>query len=371
VSKRDYYEILQITREASADDLKKAYRKCAIAHHPDKNPGDKKAEERFKEATEAYQVLSDPQKRELYDRFGHEGLAGAGGAGGFSSAGFGEIFEDIFEDFFGGGGSARSRQRARRGSDMETGIEITFEEAAFGAEKTLSVRREEACATCKGDGAKPGTSRATCSTCRGSGQVVASSGFFQIARTCPRCGGQGSTVEHPCGDCRGSGRTVVERKLQVKIPAGVDNGMRMRMPGEGEAGARGGPRGDLYIDVAVKPHAFFTRDGDNLLCEVPISFTQAALGCEIEVPTLGGPAPLKIPAGTQGGKVFRLKGKGLASLKYPGDRGDEEIRIAVETPTHLSDKQKELLRQFAEISGDKVNPISAGFFGKVKEIFSK
>ena len=367
--KRDYYEILGVSRSASLDDVKKAYRKCALMHHPDRNPDDKKAEEKFKEATEAYQVLADPQKRQTYDQFGHEGLA-AGGfeAGGFASAaGFGDIFEDIFEDFF-GGGAGRGRHRAQRGGDLQYDLEILFNEAAFGTEKTIELEREETCSTCKGDGAKPGTSRTTCGTCHGSGQILASSGFFSISRACHRCHGQGSFVEHSCASCHGTGRIGVKRKIQIKVPPGVDNGLRLRMPGEGEAGKLGGPRGDLYVDIYVKPHEFFTRQETTILCEVPISFVQAALGCEIEVPTLTGTTALKIPAGTQTGKVFRLKGKGLASLKGEGI-GDEEIKILVETPAHLSDKQRELLKQFASLSGEKVNPLSSSFIEKVKTLF--
>ncbi|MGH7197906.1 MAG: molecular chaperone DnaJ [Candidatus Omnitrophota bacterium] len=367
--KRDYYEILSVPHAASAEDIKKAYRKCALAHHPDRNPGDKKAEENFKEATEAYQVLSDPEKRRIYDQFGHEGLAGAGGPGDFSAAGFTDIFEDIFEDFF-GGGTSRRRQRAQRGADLKHDLEITFEQAAFGAEKEIEVRREESCTSCKGDGAKPGTSRATCPACHGSGQILASSGFFSISRPCHRCHGQGSFVEHACGGCRGTGRVLVSRKVKIKIPAGVDTGLRLRMPGEGEAGLRGGPRGDLYIDVTVKPHEFFTRQGDNLLCEVPVSFVQAALGSEIEVPTLTGTSVLRVPAGTQSGRVFKLKGKGIASLNGYGI-GDEEVRIVVETPAHLSDKQKDLLKQFGSLSGEKVNPLSSSFGEKVRKLFEK
>jgi len=371
-AKRDYYEILGVQRSASLDEIKKAYRKCALSHHPDRNPGDQKAEEKFKEATEAYQVLCDPRKREIYDTRGHEGLAGAGGfgAGGFGgAAGFGDIFEDIFEDFF-GGASSRRRQRPQRGSDLQYELEISFNEAAFGFDKTIELRREEACAACKGDGAKPGTARGSCPACHGSGQILQSSGFFSIARTCPRCRGEGSFVEHPCADCRGSGRVAVARKIHVKIPAGVEDRSRMRVSGEGEAGMRGGPRGDLYVDIYVKPHELFVRQGDNIVCEVPVSFVQAALGGEIEVPTLTGTTPLKVPAGTQTGRIFKLKGKGLASLKGHGI-GDEEVKIFVETPAHLSDKQKELLKQFAALSGEKVNPVSSSFMEKIQKLFGK
>jgi molecular chaperone DnaJ len=367
-NKRDYYEVLGVAKNISADELKKAYRQAALKFHPDRNPGDKKAEEKFKEATEAYQVLSDPNKKQIYDQYGHEGLNSTGMGGGFSAAGFGDIFEDIFEDFFGGG--PRSRRRAQRGSDLQYDLEILFQEAAFGVEKDIEIRREETCTACKGDGAKPGTSRATCPVCHGSGQVLASSGFFSISRTCGRCHGEGNFAEHSCAICQGAGRVTADRKIHVKIPAGVDNGLRLRMNGEGEAGLRGGPRGDLYIDIHVKSHEFFTREGDNILCEVPLSFVQAALGCEIEVPTLTGSVVHRVPAGTQTGKVFKLKGKGIASLRGYG-LGDEEVRIVVETPTHLSEKQKELLQQFAELSGEKVNPISSSFMERAKNLFKK
>ena len=369
--KHDYYDILGVSRGASEDDIKKAYRKCALQHHPDRNPDNKKAEEKFKEATEAYQVLADRKKRALYDQYGHEGLeAGGFGGGGFSGAsGFGDIVEDIFEDFF-GGTQSRRRHRPQRGSDLATGVELAFEESAFGCEKTLEIKREESCSNCRGDGAEPGTSRQTCTTCHGSGQVMASSGFFSIARTCPRCHGHGSFVEHPCKSCHGSGRVAAHRKIQVKIPAGIEHGSRLRITGEGEGGSRGGPRGDLYVEISVKPHPVFTREGDDVLCEVPVSFVQAALGAEIQVPTLGGQTSLKIPASTQTGKVFKLKGKGIASVHGRGI-GDEAVKIIVETPMHLSEKQKELLREFAVLSGDKVNPLSESFLEKMKSLFAK
>ncbi len=369
--KHDYYELLGVSRQADVEEIKKAYRKAALAHHPDRNPGDHKAEEKFKEATEAYQVLSDPQKRQIYNQYGHEGLNSQGGmGGGFSASGFEDVFEGIFEDFFGGSGGGRSRSRAARGSDLQYEMEVTFEEAAFGTEKSVSLRREEICGTCHGDGAKPGTSKKTCQVCHGSGKVLASSGFFSISRPCSRCNGEGVSIEHACNACHGAGRVNAERKIQIKIPAGVDNGLRLRMNGEGEAGHRGGPRGDLYIDIHVIPHEFFERDGTTILCEVPVSFVQAALGCEIEVPTLTGKHELKVPAGTQTGKTFRLKGKGIASLRGDGI-GDEEVRIVIETPMHLSDRQKDLLKEFAQLSGEKVNPNSSSFMQKAKKLFSK
>ncbi len=364
--KRDYYEILGIGKQASPEELKSAYRKAAIQHHPDKNQGDKKAEERFKEATEAYQVLSDPQKREAYNRYGHEGVRGAGGPG-FGAAGFEDIFGDIFEDFFGG---SRRRRGPQRGGDLQVEVEISFEQAAFGVEKEVGLRREESCSACKGSGAKDGTAQTTCATCRGTGQIVASSGFFSVARPCPRCHGRGTFIEEPCDPCGGDGRVTADRKVKLKIPAGVDNGIRLRMTGEGEAGTQGGPRGDLYVDLFVRAHEIFTRRGTTLVCEAPISFVQAALGAEIDVPTLEGTTALKIPVGTQPGKIFKLKGKGLASLDGRG-LGDMEVHVVVETPTHLSDKQKDLLKQFAALSGEKVNPLSASFVNKMKELFKK
>ena len=363
MAKRDYYEILSVPRNASAEDIKKAYRKSALAHHPDRNPGDKKAEDKFKEATEAYQVLSNDQKRQLYDQYGHAGVDSQGmGGGGFSGAGFGDIFEDIFEDFF-GGSTGRRRNRAQKGSDLGVAVELDFEEAATGVQKTVEVRREEDCTVCKGDGAKPGTERKTCNVCHGSGQVMASSGFFSISRPCHRCQGRGVVIEHPCAPCRGTGRVAVSRQVQARIPAGVDTGVRLRLGGEGEAGHYGGPRGDLYIEIHVREHELFGREGDDVICIVPISMVQAALGCELEVPTLTGPSKLKIPAGTQNGKSFKLKGKGFTSIRGAGT-GDQECRIVVETPSHLSEEQAGLLRRFAELSGDKVNPATQSLRSK-------
>ncbi len=358
--KRDYYQVLEVPKNAPGDEIKKAYRQAALKSHPDRHPGDKQAEARFKEATEAYQILSDPQKRRIYDQYGHAGLEQNGG--GFQGAGnFGDIFEDIFEDFFGGrprsGGA-----RPQKGGDLEYALDITFQEAATGVERSITIEREETCAACKGDGAKPGTTRGTCPTCNGQGQVLAQSGFFSIARTCPRCHGAGSFVEHPCTGCRGTGRVAAKRNIDIKVPAGIDSRQRLRVSGEGEAGFRGGPRGDLYIEIHVATHDLFEREAQNIICRVSITFAQAALGAEIEVPTLSGVTKLKIPAGTQSGKVFTLKGKGMPSLRG-GQAGDELIHVSVETPTHLSDKQKELLRQFAALSGEKVSPIKK-FFSK-------
>lgn len=369
-TKRDYYEILSLPRNAPEDEIKKAYRKCALQWHPDRNPGNKKSEENFKEATQAYQVLTDPQKRKLYDQFGHDGLNSGGfNPSGFSPAGFGDIFEDIFDDFFSAGSGGTKRRRSQKGSDLGVALEVSFEEAAFGVERSIDIQREESCSHCGGEGAKPGTEKKPCTTCRGTGQVLASSGFFSISRSCPKCHGQGTVIEHPCPECQGSGRRSAKRNIQTKIPAGVDTGVRMRIPGEGEAGYRGGSRGDLYVDIHVKPHEIFTREGDDLVCVVPVSMALAALGGEVQVPTLKGTTALKIPPGTQSGKSFKLKGKGFHSLRGHGI-GDEEVRIQVETPTHLSDKQIELLKSFAELSGEKVNPQTNTFLSKVKKMLN-
>ncbi|MCG3175546.1 MAG: Chaperone protein DnaJ [Candidatus Omnitrophica bacterium] len=368
-TKRDHYEVLGVSRQATPEEIKSAYRKSALQHHPDRNPGDKKAEEKFKEATEAYQVLSDADKRQRYDRYGHAGVDGGSAQEGFTGAGFSDVFEDIFEDFF-GGSSAGRRNRAQRGADLRTDVTLEFMEAALGIERDVPVRREEVCGSCKGEGAKPGTASRKCATCQGAGQVLASSGFFSVARTCPRCHGQGTFIDDPCADCRGAGRVAVSRKIHLKIPAGVDDGMRLRLSGEGEAGHRGGPRGDLYVDLRVKPHEIFKREGDTLIVEMPIGLVQAALGCEVQVPTLAGTASLKVPAGTQHGRSFRLKGKGLPSPSGKGI-GDEEVRILIETPAHLNEKQKDLLRQFAASGQDKVQPGATGFMDKVRELFSK
>lgn len=367
-TKRDYYEILSVPKNASAEDIKKAYRQSAMKHHPDRNPGDKKAEELFREATEAYQILSDAKKRQIYDQYGHAGLGSQGfDASGFSG-GFGDIFEDIFEDFF-GATTGRRRNRPQRGNDLALSVEVSFEEAAFGVEKKADVTREENCSVCEGEGAKPGTAKKKCATCQGTGQVMASSGFFSVARSCHKCHGQGSIVEQPCTGCRGSGRTAVKRNITIKVPGGVDNGMRLRMPHEGEGGHRGGPRGDLYIEIHVREHEVFKRKDEHVILELPITMVQASLGCEVEVPTLKGMAELKIPAGTQNGKTFRLKGKGFPSLRGHGT-GDQEIWIQVETPTNLNAKQVEILKQFAEASGEKVSPATSSFVHKVKKLFT-
>lgn len=367
-AKRDYYEILGVERGASAEEIKKAYRKVALKHHPDRNPGDKAAEEWFKEASEAYQILSDPERRAQYDRFGHAAFEQGGGFGGFdfSAAGFEDIFGDIFGDFF--GGPRRGRSRARRGDDLRYDLEITFEEAVFGAEKTLRVPRLSACEDCKGSGSRDGAPRETCTACRGSGQLRFQQGLFSIAKTCGQCQGQGSVLRDPCRTCGGAGAVRKRQSLSVRIPAGVDTGSRLKLRGEGEGGANSGPPGDLYVVVHVREHPLFKRDGTDIVCDVPIGFTQAALGAEIEVPTPHGKVKMKVPAGTQSGDVFRLKGKGVPDLRGYG-HGDALVRVLLETPRKLTAKQRELLEEFARLSGEEVHPISKGFFDKVKEMF--
>jgi len=373
VAKRDYYEILGVPRGAGEAEVKKAYRKLAMQYHPDKNPGDTEAEGRFKEIGEAYAVLSDPKKREAYDNFGHAGVGqGAEGFGGFGAGGFGgmgDVFSDIFEDFFGaGGGGARARTRASRGADLRYDLEITFEQAFNGDEVNLKVPRYEQCATCKGSGAKVGTGLKTCPTCRGQGQVRFQQGFFTVARTCTECQGAGQIVAEPCPDCHGAGKTHARKSLHVKIPAGVETGNRLRLSGEGEAGERGGPPGDLYVVIVVRPHPMFSREGDHIHMELPVAFTQAALGAQVEVPTMTEPVILKVPPGTQSGKKFRLKGKGFHNLGGRGT-GDEIVTVKVRVPTRLSARQRELLEDFAKESGEAVGAGDEGILDKVKGFF--
>jgi molecular chaperone DnaJ len=365
--RRDLYEVLGVPRDVSEEDLKRAYRKLALKYHPDRNPGDQEAEERFKEASAAYQVLSDSERRARYDRLGH--AAFDGGAGGFDfNAGFEDIFSGIFGEFFGGPRAGRGRSRTRRGEDLRFNLDLTFDEAAFGAEKTISVPRLSSCETCGGKGSKPGTSAKTCSACRGSGQVRFQQGFFSIAKTCGQCNGQGSTISDPCPKCRGEGATRRTQSLNVKIPAGVDTNSRLKLRGEGEAGIGGGPSGDLYVVIRVLEHPLFQREENDVLCDMPISFPQAALGTDLEVPTLDGKARLRIPPGTQSGTRFRMRGKGISDLRGYG-RGDHIVRVVVETPRKLTGRQRELLEEFARSSGEEVHPLSRGFLEKVKEMF--
>lgn len=349
-SKRDYYEVLQVSRDCGDGDIKKAYRRLALKYHPDKNPGDKEAEDRFKEAAEAYEVLRDPKKREIYDRFGHEGLEGTGFRG-FS--GFDDIFSsfgDIFEGFFGFGGGGGPRTRARQGKSLRYDMEMTLEEAFVGKEEEIVFQKLEPCQTCNGTGARPGSTPKTCPTCQGRGQVVRSQGFFQVATTCPACHGQGEMISDPCPDCRGGGKTRVEKNLSVKIPAGVDTGSQLRLRGEGEPGENGGPPGDLFVVIHVKEHDFFKREDDDLACDIPISFVQAALGDVIRIPILGeeDDHELEIPKGTQPGQVIKVPGKGMTSLRGFRKRGDLFVRINVKIPEKLNDRQKELLKAFAD-----------------------
>lgn len=382
MAKRDYYEVLGVGKNASDEEIKKAYRKLAMKYHPDRNPGDKSTEEKFKESAEAYEVLSDPEKRKRYDQYGHEGVASAFGPGGFSwqnfthAADFSDIFESIFggfggfEEIFGGGGRGRTRSGAMRGSDLRYDIEIDFEEAAQGCAQQIDIPRLEICSQCDGSGAARGSGRRTCPHCRGSGQIRTSQGFFSISRTCGHCGGVGDVVESPCPACRGQGRVQKTKKLTVKIPAGVHTGSRLKIGGEGEAGVRGGGHGNLYVVVNVRPHELFERHEDDILCEVPVSFPLASLGGEVDVPTLEGKLKLKIPPGTQSGKVFRLRGRGIPNVHGYG-RGDELVRIIVETPTKLNDEQRKLLEKFAEIGGEKIHPIGKSFLEKAKKFLWK
>ncbi|HEX2332663.1 MAG TPA: molecular chaperone DnaJ [Burkholderiales bacterium] len=366
MAKRDYYEVLGVNRDATEEDIKKAYRKHAMKWHPDRNPDNPKAEERFKECKEAYEVLADASKRAAYDQFGHAGVdSHAAGHG----PGFGDIFSDIFSDIFGGGRAGRST--VFRGADLRYNMELTLEQAAHGFETKIRIPAAAMCDACKGSGARPGTQPSTCPACRGAGQVRVSQGPFSIAQTCPRCHGSGSIIPHPCGTCAGTGRVKLQKTLAVKIPAGVDEGDRVRLSGEGEPGVNGGPPGDLYVQVHIKPHPVFQRDQDDLHCEMPISITTAALGGEISIPTLDGSAKIRVPAETQTGKTFRLKGKGIKGVRsqFPGDLF---CHVVVETPVSLTERQRQLLREFEAISSEdsaRHNPRAKGWFDKVKEFF--
>ena len=374
MSKRDYYEVLGVSKAASLEDVKKAYRKKAVQFHPDKNPGNKEAEDKFKEATEAYSVLSDAENRAKYDRFGHAAFSqGGGGFQGGDFSGFEDVFGDIFSTFFGGGmGGDPRRGRGRAGNDLRYDLDLAFEEAAFGCEKEVTLGRRAQCETCAGSGAAKGTSRERCRQCEGAGQVRVQQGFFTLARTCNVCSGSGEVVKNPCTDCSGSGLRLKESKLKVKVPAGVDHGQRLKMRGEGEAGAGGGPNGDLYVQISIDEHPVFQRQDHEVVCEVPITFSAATLGTEIEVPSLDGKIKLKIPPGTPSGKVFRIKSKGIPVLgSNPQRRGDQHVRVYVHVPKSVSDDERELLEKLAAIQGTTVHEGGdRGFFGKVKDIFS-
>ncbi|MEZ5657356.1 MAG: molecular chaperone DnaJ [Burkholderiaceae bacterium] len=375
MAKKDYYEVLGVARNATDEDLKKAYRKLAMKFHPDRNPGDATAEEKFKEAKDAYEILSDAQKREAYDRFGHAGVdaSAGGGFGGQQGAGsFADVFGDIFGDIFGqtrGGAGGGGRGNVYRGSDLRYAMEITLEQAANGYTTEIRVPSWDSCETCHGSGAKPGTKPTTCKTCNGQGQVRMQQGFFSVQQTCPTCRGSGTMIADPCTACNGAGRIKRQKTLEVKIPAGIEDGMRIRSAGNGEPGMNGGPPGDLYVEVRIKEHAVFQRDADDLHCEIPISITKAALGGVVRVPTLEGSAEIELPEGTQTGKTFRLRGKGVKGLRssYPGDL---YAHVIIETPARLSERQKQLLRELDDSLTDmKHSPQGKGWMDRVKDFF--
>jgi molecular chaperone DnaJ len=371
LSRRDYYDVLGVSRDADDSALKKAYRKIALDSHPDRNPGNKEAEDRFKEASEAYAILSDSEKRRAYDRFGFAGV-GAGGPGAgpdFGDLGnFTDVFNDLFGDLFGQRGAGRRRGRGQRGADLRYNLEIDLTDALNGLESKLRIPKMRPCKVCEGSGQKPGTSPESCSRCRGTGQLMFQQGFFRISRPCDECGGAGEIVRHRCSECRGAGRTEASQTISVTIPPGIEEGQRLRLAGEGEAGIAGGPPGDLYVVVSIRPHPLFERDGMDLHCEVPVPFVQAALGAEIEVPTLEGKVTLRVPEGTQSGTVMRLRGKGLPALRSSA-RGDQLVRIFVEVPTRITDRQRELLEQFAAESGHEVSPQHKSFLDKLRDLF--
>ena len=382
MTKRDYYEVLGIAKEASAAEIKKAYRRMALKYHPDKNPGNKEAEDKFKEVSEAYEVLSDTRKKATYDQFGHAGMSSAFSGGGFDWSNFTHFneFSDIFGglgDFFSsfgintgsfGGGYGSRRRGPARGADLQYELNISFEDAAFGTEKKINIPRYETCGTCKGSAANPGSKVTDCPACQGRGQTITSSGFFSVSRTCDQCRGEGRIIKEPCQQCNGNSRVRVKRSIKVKIPAGVHTGNRLRIQGEGEAGLRGGGRRDLYVYLEVKDHSIFQREGYDIICEIPVSFPQLVFGAEIDVPTLNGKLKMKVPQGTQSGKVFRIKGKGITRLDGYG-KGDEFVRVKIETPVNLNQKQKVMLKEFAKECGENVNPISTSFVEKVRQLF--
>ncbi|RLC53587.1 MAG: molecular chaperone DnaJ [Candidatus Cloacimonadota bacterium] len=352
--KRDYYEILGVNRNVSEEEIKKSYRRLALKYHPDRNPGDRDAEERFKEAAEAYEVLRDPEKRNIYDRYGHAGLQGTGFQG---FRGFDDIFSsfgDIFEDFFGFGSGSRSRRRARKGADLQYDLKISFLDAAFGKEKEIEVPKVQTCQSCGGTGVERGFQREACRACGGTGQIVRSQGFMRVATTCSNCGGSGEFITHPCEECRGIGRVQVKKEINVKIPPGVNSGMSLRLSGEGERSSNGGPPGDLYVQIHVEEHEFFERHEDDIICRVPVSFVDAALGTTLEIPTLEGSEKMHIPGGTQPGDMLRLRGKGIPRLRGQG-RGDHVVMVDVRIPKNLSKEQEELLREFARMEMEERN----------------
>jgi molecular chaperone DnaJ len=379
LSKRDYYEVLGVERGVGPGELKKAYRKLALECHPDRNPDHPEAEERFKQVSEAYAVLSDPDKRARYDRFGHQGLGGTGDFG--DLGGFTDLFNDLFGDIFAGGafggrGGGRARGRAHRGADLRYNLEIDIQDVLKGSEASIKIPKMRPCETCSGSGAREGRPPQTCERCRGAGQIAFQQGFFRVNRPCDVCGGAGEVITDPCGDCRGSGRIEGQQSISVRVPAGVDDGARLRLVGEGEAGIAGGPPGDLYIVIGVRPHPLFERDGRDLHCEVPVPFVTAALGGEIEAPSLEGRVSVRVPEGTQSGKILRLRGKGLPPLQPRVDpsqlerlRGDIFVRIFVEVPSQLTERQRELLVEFAEESGTEISPVHRGFVDKLRDLF--
>ncbi|MEZ6059350.1 MAG: molecular chaperone DnaJ [Planctomycetaceae bacterium] len=372
-SQRDYYEVLEVARDASGDVIKKAYRKLALRYHPDRNQGDEEAVVKFKEAAEAFDVLSDPGKRSRYDRFGHAGVSGAAGGGG--GAGFQDMndifgaFGDLFEGF-GFGGGRRRGGGAQRGASLQASVQIELPEAAAGCRRELHISRHEECETCHGSGARPGSEKVKCSTCGGHGQVIQSQGFFRVQTTCPACRGAGETIRDPCGDCSGTGRTMRDVVREVSIPAGIDTGMQLCLRGEGEAGTRGGARGDLFVDIEVRPHPLFNRDGLDLKCRVPITYTQAALGAEIPIPTLNGRQTLEVSSGTQPGSVVRLRGLGMPDPRGGSRTGDLLVELQVEVPRKLNQRQEELLRELAELEDKDVMPHRKSFFAQVREFFA-
>lgn len=367
---KDYYSTLGVSKNATAEEMKKAFRQLAMKYHPDRNPDNKESEEKFKEINEAYTCLSDPDKRAHYDRYGTANGAGAGqGYGGFGAgAGFGDIFEDIFDDFFGGFGGSK-RTRVTKGADLRYNLNITLEEAAFGVEKIITIPRWQTCDVCSGSGSEPDKPPATCTNCKGAGQIRFQQGFFSVAKTCGKCNGAGKVITHPCKSCKGNGKTKTQKELSLKIPAGVDTNSRLRMTGEGDFGSFGGPPGDLYVVITVDEHPFFKRDGMDIYCQIPLAFTKAVFGSEIDVPTMDGHTKLKIPPGTQSGKSFQIKAKGVPRLGSH-QRGDQIVTVYIDVPKKLTPRQKELLEEFASLSGEEAGESAKGFKNKLKDLFS-